>query len=72
MVLILVGVPLIFPTGRLLGPRWRLVVALAVVAVGLSFLKPMFAVGDLSDIVPGLTNPLGLPGAQAWLECPIS
>ncbi|HVQ23184.1 MAG TPA: hypothetical protein VMT36_07900, partial [Candidatus Saccharimonadia bacterium] len=68
VVLILAGVPLTFPTGRLLGPRWRLVVALAVVAVGISFLKPMFAVGQLSDLVPGLTNPLGVPGAESWLE----
>jgi uncharacterized membrane protein YidH (DUF202 family) len=65
---ILAGVPLTFPTGRLLGPRWRVVVALVVVAVGLSFLQAMFTVGELSDLVPGLTNPLGLPGAQAWLE----
>ncbi len=68
VVLILVGVPLTFPTGRLLGPRWRLVVALAVVVVGISFLKPMFEVGNVSDIVPGLTNPLGVPGAESWLE----
>ncbi len=50
--LILAGVPLTFPTGRLLGPRWRLVVALVVVAVGLSFLEPMFTVGELSDHGP--------------------
>ena len=68
VVLILVGVPLTFPTGRLLGPRWRLVVALAVVVVGISFLRPMFEVGDLSGNVPGLTNPLGVPGAESWLE----
>ncbi len=68
VVLILVGVPLIFPTGRLLGPRWRLVVALAVVVVGISFLRPMFEVGDLSDNVPGLTNPLGVPGVETWLD----
>ena len=65
---ILAGVPLTFPTGRLLGPRWRLVVALVVVSVGLSFLKPMFEVGDLSDRAPGLTNPLGLAGAEGWLD----
>ncbi len=68
VVLILVGVPLTFPTGRLLDPRWRLVVALAAVVVGISFLKPMFTVGELSDLVPGLTNPLGVPGAETWLE----
>ncbi|MFI5291865.1 MAG: hypothetical protein ACHQ02_03270, partial [Candidatus Limnocylindrales bacterium] len=66
--LILAGVPLIFPTGRLLGPRWRLVVALLVVAIGFSFLGPMFTEGELSEMVPGLTNPLGLPGAQIWLD----
>jgi hypothetical protein len=65
--LILAGLPLIFPTGRLLGPPWRVVVALVVVAVGLGSLEPMFTVGELSDIAPGLTNPFGLPGSGAWL-----
>jgi len=66
--LILVGVPLIFPTGRLLGPRWRLVVVLMVLTVGLSYLQSMFTVGELTDIAPGLINPLGIAGAEAWLE----
>ena len=33
IIVILIGVPLIFPTGRLLSPRWRWIVALAVAAI---------------------------------------
>jgi len=39
-----------------------------VVTVGLSYLQSMFAVGELTDIAPGLINPLGIAGAEAWLE----
>jgi hypothetical protein len=59
VVLVLVFLPLYFPSGRLLSPRWRPVVWLALfVSVTLAVfwaLAPGATTGD-----PGVTNPLGI------------
>jgi hypothetical protein len=65
VVLILLFVPLYFPNGHLLSPRWRPVLWLAVfVSVTLSVLWG-FAPGATSG-VRGLTNPLGIEALRPW------
>jgi hypothetical protein len=64
-VLILLFVPLYFPNGQLLSPKWRPVLWLAVfVSVTLSVLWA-FAPRATSG-VRGLTNPLGIEALRPW------
>ena len=51
--------PLLFPTGRPLTPRWAAVVWLAAAAVALSFVSSAFKAGPL-DGAPAVDNPLGI------------
>jgi hypothetical protein len=51
----------LFPTGRPASPRWRPVVALAVVVVVIGFTGAMFKPGPI-DPFDSVTNPLALPG----------
>jgi hypothetical protein len=59
---------LLFPSDRLLGPRWRLV-ALLSVAGGAAFVAAsMLRPGELDPALhPGLRNPIGLPPAWSAL-----
>ena len=57
IVLVLVGIPLVFPTGRLLGPRWRWVAVGVVIAVIVAELHPLFGEPWLMEIET-LPNPL--------------
>jgi signal transduction histidine kinase len=66
MAIVTVFVPLIYPNGRLLSPRWRPVVVLASIAVALATLSFALVPGRLESS-PGLRNPVGLPGAL-WLR----
>jgi hypothetical protein len=52
--------PLLFPTGRLLSPRWRPVAWFAGTAVAAVTLAEMFATGELSETSWHLDNPVGL------------
>jgi hypothetical protein len=52
--------PLLFPSGRLLTPRWRVVAWLAVVSAVAMFVGIAFAPGKLED--PPIENPLGTGG----------
>lgn len=66
--------PLVFPTHRLLGPRWRLWVWVAVAAIALlslaSATAPQFELGqNLPEnpwAVPWLTGPAALVGSILW------
>ena len=57
---------LLFPTDRLLEPRWRMVVVMAVAGVVLYDLGTLFHPGEMDEVrFPGLQNPLGAPAAWA-------
>jgi hypothetical protein len=64
IVLAAVYVPLLFPTGHLLSPRWRPVAWLAALALGLGVVSIAFTPGDL-DLSAPVGNPLGASGAVA-------
>jgi hypothetical protein len=57
IVVVMVGIPLVFPTGRFLGPRWRWVAVGVVVAVIVAELRPLFGEPLLME-VETLPNPL--------------
>lgn len=59
----LVGVPLLFPNGRLASSRWRPVAALAVVATAMLLVGASFASGGVNQDLPGIPNPYALTGA---------
>lgn len=59
--MVLVFTPMLFPDGRLLSPRWRLVVGVGLLFAALAFLGNAFAPGPVYSDVPGVSNPLGLP-----------
>ena len=63
--LIMVVLPLIFPTGRLPSPRWRLVF-IGVALYGLAFTSDMFN-PDLAQ-PPRMRNPLALAAATNWIH----
>ena len=62
---ILVVFFLIFPTGRLLGPRWRAVLALAVIAGAIGILASAFMPGPLTDF-NRVINPMGFASAAQY------
>ena len=64
----LVLMVLVFPDGSLLSRRWRPVVWLTVVAIGLAVVAAMLAPGPLPE-VPPVSNPAGLAaGAESTLR----
>jgi hypothetical protein len=61
--LLLALVPLLFPTGAAIGPRWRVVGWTAAVAGGLATLSNAFAPGPLDTAdFPWVDNPFGIEG----------
>ena len=62
---ILVVFFLIFPDGRLLGPRWRAVLALAVIAGVIGILASAFMPGPLTDF-KRVSNPIGFASAAQY------
>jgi hypothetical protein len=60
---VFIFVPLLFPDGHLLSPRWRWVAGLSVVGLVIAVLPSMFMPGQLASGAP-IDNPLGIPGFQ--------
>ncbi len=64
--LVLVGVPLLFPDGRFLSPRWRWVAIAAALTVAVATVRILFETAELAG-APGLRNPFFLAGAEGIL-----
>jgi hypothetical protein len=73
LALALVFIPLLFPTGRLLSPRWRPVAWLAAVVTAvlttLTSLQPELSLGTVPDQV--IVNPIGVAAAGNLLKSPV-
>lgn len=59
---VIILVPLLFPDGRLLSPRWRWVVVLAIVSISVSVIPDAFGPGPMAEY-PTLDNPFGIEAA---------
>jgi hypothetical protein len=59
--------PLVYPSGRLPSPRWRIVVAIAMVALVLSSAQSAFSPFPAGSAPPGVRNPLAVSGAPEEL-----
>jgi signal transduction histidine kinase len=62
--LVLLFLPLLFPTGRLLSPRWWIVIAAGLVFAGLAFAGNAFVPGAANSGYPDVLNPYGIKGQQ--------
>jgi hypothetical protein len=60
-------VPLLFPTGRLLSPRWRPLGWLAAAVLALAVLTLAITPGPVDEETPSITNPMGLESAAGVL-----
>ena len=65
VLIITVGIPLIFPDGRLLSARWRWLVVLLVVS-GVAQFMHAFRPGPISDMT--VENPFGIAGIEPFLD----
>jgi signal transduction histidine kinase len=65
--ILLIFIPLLFPSGRLLSPRWRWVVWCAAAFVVLAAIPNALWPGPLFD-TPRIRNPIGLEGSADFLD----
>ena len=56
VMIILVGVPAIFPTGTLLSQRWRILVGIMVVAVVATSISPIMEAGRVADALSAVST----------------
>ena len=57
--------PLLFPTGRLVSPRWRPVAWLTAMVLALAVVAQAIAPGPMTEETPTITNPLGIESVAA-------
>jgi hypothetical protein len=73
LALTLIFTPLLFPTGRLLSPRWRpvawLAAAVTAVLTAVTSLQPELSVGTVPDRV--IANPIGVAAVGNIVESPV-
>lgn len=76
LTLVLVVIPLVFPSGRLPSPRWRPLLwvpvgAAAVMCVLAAFVAEIHVGSDLGEGRDTLANPIGIPGLAHVEELPV-
>ncbi len=55
--------PLLFPTGKLVSPRWRPVAWLTAIVLALAIVAQAIAPGPMTEEIPAITNPFGIESA---------
>jgi hypothetical protein len=66
--LMVIFVPILFPTGKLPSPRWRPVAWLAAILLAMSIVVFAFRPGPISSEGPPVTNPLGIERAAHAIQ----
>jgi|tagenome__1003787_1003787.scaffolds.fasta_scaffold20946561_2 hypothetical protein len=61
------AIPLVFPDGRLLSPRWRWLAWLLVAGTLAAVVQPAFSPGPINGD-PTVVNPFGVPALEPWLS----
>ena len=67
ILMVLLFLPMLFPDGRLLSPRWWIVAGSGLIFAVLAFISNGLMPGRVSSVYPSLMNPLGISGARETL-----